>query len=217
MIGDDIWAEEEAMVERAKSADTRQALAQAPEQAMAGVGQLPLYPLSLAQAPNGNGNFFTKKMLGIPVWAWGLGLVGTAGAGYFWLRSREVKKNDGEGREEPTTEAAEPSGGYEPSRTEVGDQLRRYFTRKGMMDRVTIYTQAKDARKKLRQVSPLVTFKVSGTFKADKDLEKVCRREGLYAQDHGDGVFGLYPLSGGKKAKAWEEYIELLRNDGQEV
>jgi hypothetical protein len=49
-----------------------------------------------------------------------------------------------------------------------------------------------------------------------KELDKFAKREGLTAVEHEGGVVGFYP-GGGKKGKAWEEYIDDLRDAGQKV
>ena len=72
-----------------------------------------------------------------------------------------------------------------------------------------------DAAKKLKQVSPLITFKVEGAYKIDGELTKLCKREGLQAIAHDDGSVGLYPASSGKRGKEWETYVDELRDAGE--
>jgi hypothetical protein len=66
-------------------------------------------------------------------------------------------------------------------------------------------------------VSPLINIKCEGTYKPDKDLVRLCKREGLNPIVHEDGSIGLYPATSGKRAAEWEKYIDLLRDDGQRV
>jgi hypothetical protein len=204
------------------------AVAMPPAAAAAPLGTfegLPLYPLAQVPpvpAPAQTGTtFFTQKVGPLPVWAWALGLAGTAAGGYFfWTQTRKVSANAGESKDDEASHghalpADTESSGWRPSRTEFAGQLNRYFTRKGLSSKVHIYPDADEASGKLKQVSPLVNVKWDG-YKADKDLEKLCKREGLNIIAH-EGSIGFYPAASGKKAKAWEEYIDLLRDDGQKI
>jgi hypothetical protein len=225
---ENIWAEEEAVVNKTRASDVaaraeklatmQQVGAQASQEAAAGLGRIPLYPLALA---NGNGTpWYSKKVLGVPVWAaGGVAVAGLAGLGYWWWKKNQsVEKNDDGGEAVVSAPPSENRGGWQPSRTEVGDELRRYFTRRAMAERAKIYTDAMEAKKHLKQVSPLVTFKVSGGYKIDAELQKLSKKYGLAPVAHDDGSVGLYPGKSGQKAKAWEEYIDLLRDeDGQTV
>jgi hypothetical protein len=89
--------------------------------------------------------------------------------------------------------------------------------RKGLATRCKVYTDADDAEhdKDLKTVSPLITIKVTGTkIKVEKDLDRMCKREGLSPTVHEDGSIGLYPTTS-KRGKEWEEYVDALRDDGQ--
>lgn len=193
---------------------------------MSGAPVYPIYPVpgmgqSSAQ-PGPSESLLTRQMGPLPMWGWGLLAAGVGVGGFFWWQSQQkkVEPNSPDGDAEPSRPALgageESGGGWSPSRSRFGDQLRRYFTRKGMADRCAIYTDADEAKKKLKHVSPLVTIKVEGAFKADKDMEKLCRREGLSAVAHEDGSIGFYPTES-KKGREWEEYIDALRDEGQTV
>jgi hypothetical protein len=181
----------------------------------------PIYPLvGMGQAPaESGGNLLTRQVGPLPVWGWGLLAAGVGVGGYFWWqKSKSMSPNTGEA---PASGAmalgsGDGDGKWGPSRSRFGDQLTRYFTRKGMSNRCTVYTDADDAKRKLKQVSPLITIKIEGKYEVDPDLEKLCRREGLNPTAHEDGSIGLYPTES-KRGKAWEEYIDALRDDGQTV
>jgi len=203
-----------------------------PAQPMAVIDGVPVYPMSLAQVPAlsppqsaQSENIFTKKLGPLPVWGWGLGaLVLGVGGFYIWqMQSKKVEKNsaDGGDREDGHSTTALPSGddgGWGPSRSRFAEALSKHFMRAGMADRVTVYDDADEAKAKgLKHVSPLLNIKAEGGYKVDKELAKLCKREGLNPIAHEDGSIGLYPVSSGKRGKAWEEYIDLLRDDGQKV
>lgn len=181
----------------------------------------PIYPITgMGQAPPAADSLLTRQIGPLPVWGWGLVVAGVGVGGYFIWQNQQKKvasNSDSEGGDAgggSTGGASE--GGWGPSRSTFGDHLRKLFTRKAMADRVAIYTDADEAKKKLKQVSPLVTIKVDGAYKVDKDLEKLCRREGLSAVAHEDGSIGFYPATS-KRGREWEEYIDALRDDGQTV
>jgi len=182
----------------------------------------PVYPISgMGQAPAAadSGNLLTRQLGPLPVWGWGLIAAGVGVGGYFWWQNKgkSVSANaDGSPSAAPALGTGDDDSKWSPSRSRFGDQLQRHFTRKGMGDRCTVYTDADDAKKKLKHVSPLITIKIEGQYKVDKDLEKLCRREGLNPTAHEDGSIGLYPIES-KRGKEWEEYIDALRDDGQSV
>lgn len=183
----------------------------------------PVYPLTgMGQAPaaNAGGNMFTKQVGPLPVWGWGLIAAGVGVGGYFWWQNKG-KSVSANASAAPAGTPALGGGGeddskWSPSRSRFGDQLKRYFSRKGMGDRCTVYTDADEAKRKLKHVSPLITIKIEGKYESDKDLEKLCRREGLNPTAHEDGTIGLYPIES-KRGKEWEEYIDALRDEGQSV
>jgi hypothetical protein len=187
--------------------------------------QMQLFPLSIAQqqahslaqiptqtAPE---SLLQRRLAGVPVWGWGLGAVGAGLAYYFFTKNKDaVAKNPGDS-EGGSSLPALPAG-WSPSRSAFGDRLRVSLQKNGVGDKTTIYTDADDAAKKLKQVSPLVTIHCKGVKPPIKELDKLAKREGLSAVEHEGGVVGFYP-GGGKKGKAWEDYIDALRDEGQKV
>jgi hypothetical protein len=189
---------------------------------------LPVYPLALAQVPPvaaGGDNVLTRKIGPLPLWGWALTAIGTGIGGYFWWQSsKKVSKNDGdEDRESPRSLPEDTGGGgggsWSPSRGGFCEQLNKFFARKGMADKVKIFDDADEAKAsgKLKHLSPLINIKCDGAYKPDKDLLRLCKREGLNPIAHEDGTIGLYPASSGKRSQEWERYIDLLRDDGQKV
>ena len=194
---------------------------------------VPLYPLSLAQlgqqgAPGENkiAAFAKKKVGPLPIWAWVLG-AGAVGTGaYFVIRRRGGSSGDESPAVTPNSQRSgaddsEESGssGWGPSRSAFASQLQRDFDKKGQSSNVVVWHDAEDAQKKgrLKFVSPLVNVQVKGgVVKVDAALQKFCRREGLNPVAHDDGSIGLYPHPG-KRGKAWEDYVDALRDDGQQV
>lgn len=200
----------------------RAPMSPAPMQApMAAPQQIyPVYPLTgIGQAaPAAEGGLLNKQVGPLPVWGWGLIAAGVGVGGYFWWqnRSKSLSANPDGSASVAALPSGDGDGKWSPSRSRFGDQLNKYFTRKGMGDRCTVYMDADDAKKKLKHVSPLITIKIEGKYQVDKDLEKLCRREGLNPTAHEDGTIGLYPTDS-KRGKEWEEYIDALRDDGQTV
>lgn len=183
---------------------------------LATVPQYPLaqVPANVVASPE---PLLQRRIVGVPVWGWGLGVIG-AGLAYYFL-----SKNGGKVEANPSVEATSGSDdqtasapGWKTSRTEFGNKLQPWLQKHGLSDKTTVYIDADMARKKLKQVSPLVTIQCKGVRIPIKELDKFARREGLSAVEHGDGVVGFYP-GGGKKGKAWEQYIDDLREEGQEV
>lgn len=196
------------------------AMAQAQHQhalAMQQQGQPPLpyqvFPLGQTTPQE---SFISRRVLGVPVWGWAAGLVTIAGGGAAWwyLTQREgVKKNDGDAT--PSLPESLDSGEWGPSRTVIADALREYYVRKGQGN--VLVLKADEAKKRrLAHVSPVITVKAEGKCVLDKELQRVCKREGLDAILHADGTIGLYPASG-KKGREWKKYIDELRDAGQDA
>jgi hypothetical protein len=190
------------------------------------MGGVPVYPLSLAQVPPApaTDSILTRKVGPLPVWGWALTALGVGVGGYFlWQTNKKVSKNDGgEDDDAPRSMPEDTETGREgwgPSRGTFCGQLSKHFMRKGMSDRVKIFDDADAALAsgKFKTVSPLINIKCDGTYKPDKDLVRLCKREGLNPIVHEDGSIGLYPATSGKRAAEWEKYIDLLRDDGQKV
>jgi hypothetical protein len=194
------------------------------------INGLPLYPLALAQVPTapivtGSAeNLLTRKFGPLPVWGWALTALGTGIGGYFlWQSSsqKKIKSNDGDDDESasslPEDTGRRERGSWSPSRGVFAEQLNSYFSRKNMGDKVRVYDDADVAMAKLKHVSPLINIKCEGTYRPDKDLERLCKREGLSPVVHEDGTIGLYPAKGSKRGREWEKYVDLLRDDGQKA
>lgn len=174
----------------------------------------PIYPIPLAQVPTEE-PIYARRVAGIPVWGWGIGALVLGGGAWLLINKPKGVQANPAPSAAPEPEG-EPKSKWAPSRSRFGDVVKRHFQRRGIVDKVTIYTDADEAKKKLKQVSPLITIKVDTTYKVDKDLDKLCRREGLQPIAHGDGSIGLYPTES-KRGREWEEYIDALRDDGQTV
>lgn len=190
--------------------------------------QMQLYPMALAQqqqyplaqvpSVEPAQPFLQRRVAGLPVWGWGLGVAGLGVAAFFVFqqqKQKQVEKNTGEAAGDSGPLPALPSG-WQPSRSEFGKRLHLHLQKNGIAEKTTIYTDADDAKKKLKQVSPLVTIQCKGVAVPIGELEKLAKREGLTAIEHDAGVVGFYP-GGGKKGKSWEEYIDALREEGQSV
>jgi hypothetical protein len=176
--------------------------------------QMPYQVFPLGQAPQDG--LLTRRVLGVPVWGWA-SLVAVAGGGtaaWWYFTQRDVKKNDGE-PSLPELPSSLDGGEWGPSRTAISDALRHYYIRKGQNG--VLILKAEDAKKRrLPHVSPVVTIKTEGKGVIDKELQRLCKREGLSPLVHADGTIGLYPASG-KKGREWEKYIDELRDAGQEA
>lgn len=200
------------------------------------------YPLSLAQGvlpattPTGApattatpaGNFLTNRYAGVPGWGWGLITIGVLGGGYYLMKhGSKPKRNDGgEDEDDGEGDAASAIGstepaetGWGPSRSSFGRDLEKFISRRGLPAKdIKVYTDADEAKRYVKPVSPLVTIKCStGVTMPMADLEKFASKEGLTATDHGSGVIGFYPRPNGKRGRAWEQYIDDLRDEGQSV
>lgn len=119
----------------------------------------------------------------------------------------------------PNPGDGEESAGWSPSRSGFGSQLQRFFDKAGKSASVVVWHDAEDAQRKgkMKFVSPLINVQVKDkSVTADAALQKFCRREGLNPVAHDDGSIGLYPHTG-KRGKAWEDYVDALRDDGQQV
>lgn len=203
---------------------------------------VPLYSMQLAEASEpaaapapavAQEGLLMKKLGPLPVWAWGLISLGVGGAGYITYRSLKPNPSSSSGDDEEggggfklgdvlskALEGGDGDGsGWEPSRSRFAEQLQRYFERKGQAQHVKVWHDAEDAKKEggLKFVSPLINVQVKqGAVKLDQALTRFCRKEGLNPTTHPDGSIGLYPHAS-KRGKEWEEYIDALRDDGQEI
>jgi hypothetical protein len=198
------------------------------------------YPLSLAQGvlpgtmgptgpaqpqPTPSGNLLTNSYAGLPGWSWGLIGIGVLGGGYWLYKNgKKVSSNDGEKEDDDrhalpssSSSSEEPSSGWSPSRSTFAGHLKTFLGRKGLpMKDIKIYDDADEAKKYCKPCSPLITMKLSSSVTLPKaELEKLCKKDGLMVTDHGQGIVGLYPAPNGKRGRAWEKYVDLLRDDGQ--
>jgi len=200
-------------------------LYQIPTTSLAGA---PPQPGGVAEQPGVVG-LATRQVGPLPVWAWALIGGGVIGTGYFAMKGRGVEKNESSESKAATpsigdviaravTPNESSSGGWAPSRSRFAEQLQRYVDKKGLTENVTVWHDADDAKKAgMAFVSPLINIQVkSGGVKPDAAMTRFCRREGLDPKAHQDGNIGLYPHST-KRGKEWEEYIDALRDDGQNV
>ena len=197
-------------------------------QPMGSINGLPVYSLALAQVPSTTivgENILTRRLGPLPVWGWALTAIGTGIGGYFlWQSQKKVSKNDGDEDSEPvralpeSTEGGGGRGSWGPSRGTFAEQLNKHFMRKGMAEKTKIFDDADEAKAsgKLKHISPLINIKCEVGYKPDKEMERLCKREGLSPIVHEDGTIGLYPASS-KRGREWEKYIDLLRDDGQTV
>ncbi len=184
------------------------------------VPAIPLYDISLAQAPEQTSqeSLLTRRVAGLPVWGWGL--IGTAavGAGWYLWKQGKVAPNLPESAPSAPRLPQAPEG-WSPSRTRFGESLGSWMARRSIPSRdVTVYTDADDAKRHVKPVSPLVTIKCAASVKMPMDeLQKFCAEQGLCATEHGDGVIGFYPADSGDRAREWESYIDALRDEGQTI
>lgn len=229
---DEMYGDGRHVPQHAPQQAAPQAIVQAMPQQMQPMGNingLPVYSLALAQAPSPPaadvGNLLTRKFGPLPVWGWALTALGTGIGGYFWWQSsqKKVSKNDGDESERTTPalpeSAGESRGSWGPSRGVFAEQLNKHFMRKGMAEKVKVFDDADEAKAsgKLKHISPLINIKCDVAYKPDKELLRLCKRDGLNPIVHEDGTIGLYPAASGKRGQEWEKYIDLLRDDGQKV
>lgn len=189
--------------------------------ALAPVMPVQLYPIPLGQTeptPEPEPSLLARRFLGLPAWAWGVGILAAGGAGYYYY-SQKLAANDGDesDAEEPSLDggADESGGGFTTSRSAIGDKIRVWLNKRGLGSQVTVFTDADEAKKKLKHVSPLITLKTSAKIPV-AELDKILRRDGLSLTEHDGGVIGLYPTTS-RRGKAWEKYIDDLRDEGQTV
>lgn len=180
----------------------------------------PLAPLADGQLPASStpAPLLRRNVGPLPVWGWALVATAAGVGGWYYLRGRgkDPEKNGADESEREGESGESSESGWSPSRSRFADMLRRFFSKSGVADKVTVYHDADDAKKaKLKHVSPLVTIVAKGQLPM-KELEKFSRREGLKPIAHEGGIIGFYPVTG-KRGRAWEEYIDLLRDDGQTV
>jgi hypothetical protein len=187
--------------------------------AMAPAQPMPIqfYPIPLAQVPQQSEqapSLLSRRFLGLPVWLWGIGAVGAAGGAYYYY-NQKLASNDGEDGEKDVEPAIGDSESWGPSRSRMAKNIEDWCAKRGVSG-VTVYSDADEATKrKIKPVSPLITLKTTTPIPV-AELDKVCRRDGLQCTEHDGGVIGLYPTSS-RRGKAWEKYVDDLRDEGQTV
>lgn len=156
----------------------------------------------------------------LPVWAWALLAAAGGGLAWWYFTQKPMEKNDDDSDDqEPQDEPAEDSSksSWGPSRSRIAEKIEKHLKTLGKNGNVTVFSDADEAKKHVRTPSPLVTIKPKvGAFEADEPLNKLLKREGLYANKHEDGSIGLYPTTS-KRGREWEKYIDALRDEGQTV
>lgn len=185
----------------------------------------------IGQVQPGEG-LLLKKLGPLPVWSWGLIALGVTTSGYFAYKAMKGSKPKANGEEESSTpkigemiskalaaNTSDSSGSsWEPSRSGFADRLSAHFQKKNQSQHVKVWHDAEDAQRSgMKHLSPLINIQVKhGSVKLDQALTRFCRREGLNPRQHPDGSIGLYPHTS-KRGKEWEEYIDALRDDGQQI
>lgn len=170
-------------------------------------------------------NILTKKYGGVPVWGWALAAAAVGGVG-FVVYHKVLKKNEpgpltsNDGEESDEDEASSSrsrSSGWSPSRSSFGEQLEKLFKDHGIRG-VRVYIDADEAAKSIKTPSPLITMRVPKTANliTHHAFIKACEEEGLRPVETAEGIVGLYPNKG-KRGKAWEQYIDDLRDEGQQT
>jgi len=191
-----------------------------PQRAMSPFVQPMVFPLPPGLSGEAPEAFYQKKVAGLPVWAWGALAVVGGGVAYFTMRDEggksskagtggKLKRNGSpdEGHSESDR------SGWEPSRSRFAEALSRKYG--GKIEKV--YSDADEAQGVLKTVSPLINIKAKSGFSVDKGFESFCKSEGLHPVAHEDNEIGIYPADGTSKGRAWEDYVDALRDDGQKV
>jgi hypothetical protein len=169
-------------------------------------------------------NILTKKYGGVPVWGWALAAAAVGGVGYV-VYAKVLKKNEpdapsGSDDAEDSDEDLKPnrsSGGWSPSRSGFGERVDRFLSEQKVRG-AKVYTDADEAAKSIKTPSPLITLRVPRTasLATNPAFVTMCKAEGLKPVETADGIVGLYPDKS-KRGKAWEQYIDDLREEGQET
>lgn len=178
------------------------------------------YPQTPVGADEEEENVLMKKVGGLPVYGWAIG-VAVLGAGAYFLYH---KYKEQEGREDPSDEdedreerRLERNRGWSPSRSGFAAQIDSFLKNNGIRG-VKIYPDADEAARTIKNPSPLITLRVprGSNLHTNAQFVSMCRAEGLKPVETSEGIVGLYP-DRGKKAKQWEQYIDDLRDEGQKV
>jgi len=178
-------------------------------------------------------SILTKKVIGIPVWGWAAGLAVLGIGGYVVYKQMQpggMFAKDfsvAEGTAEDDEEALRANKGtWSPSRSRFGKQIDAFLKQHGIRG-VRVYIDSGDAVKAgIKTPSPLITLRTqkSHSLHADAGFVALCNEEGLNPIETSDNIVGLYPYKSTKKlkrgeqdrGKAYEGYIDDLRDEGQE-
>ncbi len=178
------------------------------------------FPQTPVGADEDEENIFTKKVGGLPVYGWAIG-VAVLGAGAYFLYQKYKEREDQE-RELAQNEEQQEAGlarnrGWSPSRSGFAEQIESFLKSNGIRG-VRVYPDADEAARTIKNPSPLITMRVprGSNLHANAQFVNMCRNEGLKPVETSEGIVGLYPDKG-KKAKQWERYIDDLRDEGQKI
>jgi len=177
-------------------------------------GTAPAQVVPHPQAPQGPvaPGWLKVRKLGIPYWAWILGL---GAAGYYLYHRHQKKKLEANDDETPRLGSGDD---WAPSRSRFASNLERYLSEKKA--RAKVFHDADDAKKAgVKNPSPLVNVKVSRASKLheDKSFRELAASEGLEPVRLDETTVGLVPAKNGDRGREWEKYIDALRDEGQEV
>lgn len=170
-------------------------------------------------------NILTKKYGGVPVWGWALAAAAVGGVG-FVVYQKVLKKNEpgslvsndrSDSDDDGDSVERNRSGEWSPSRSGFGAQIDQ-FLKDQKIRGVKVYIDADEAAKSIKTPSPLITLRVPRTagLVTHHSFITMCKTEGLRPVETADGIVGLYPDKS-KRGKAWEEYIDALRDEGQQT
>ena len=167
-------------------------------------------------------NILTKKYGGVPVWGWAIAAAAVGGIGFVVYKTVLQKNEPGA----PATSEADDdgeslernkSGAWAPSRSGFGSQIDD-FLKEQKVRGVKVYIDADEAAKSIKTPSPLITLRVPRTasLAATSAFVTMCKAEGLKPVETAEGIIGLYPDKS-KRGKAWEQYTDDLRDEGQQT
>ena len=167
-------------------------------------------------------NILTKKYGGVPVWGWAIAAAAVGGIGFVVYKTVLQKNEPGA----PATSEADDdgeslernkSGAWAPSRSGFGSQIDD-FLKEQKVRGAKVYIDADEAAKSIKTPSPLITLRVPRTasLAANPAFVTMCKAEGLKPVETAEGIVGLYPDKS-KRGKAWEQYIDDLRDEGQQT
>jgi hypothetical protein len=173
-------------------------------------------------------NILLKKYGGLPVWGWALAAAAVGGVG-FVVYHKVLKKNGAsdtpssdsdasDGDEDAREVRSNKSTSWSPSRSGFGAEIEQGLKAEGIHG-VRVYIDADEAAKTIKTPSPLITLRApnASSVLLNGQISKMLKAEGLRPVETADGIIGLYPDKSNKRGKAWEQYIDDLRDEGQKV